>query len=381
MRSIYFDYNATTPLDPLVRQAMLPFLDEIFGNPSSVHHIGRKARAALDEARERAATVLGCKPGEIVFTSGGTESNNLAIFGTASLLRNKGRHLITSPVEHHGVLRAMEHLREKEGFELSLLPVDKHGLVDPDDLARAIRPDTRLVSVLAANNETGAIQPVAELGAICRRHGVPFHTDAVQWFGKMPFSTIHQFNADLVSLCAHKFHGPKGAAALFVKSPLRPEPILFGGGHENERRAGTENLPAIVGFVEALERFVCNPVFPAEKLAQFSAHLSQSAASIEGVHLRSPAPQCLPNTVAFTVSSCDSISLLAGLDLEGICASSGSACSAGSLTPSHVLLAMGVAPPLANSFVRFSLGRESSGVEIEAAAKILPLVIKRIRDS
>src|SRR5439155_8090009 len=210
MRSIYFDYNATTPLDPLVRQAMLPFLDEIFGNPSSVHHIGRKARAALDEARERAATVLGCKPGEIVFTSGGTESNNLAIFGTARLLRNKGRHLITSPVEHHGVLRAMEHLREKEGFELSLLPVDKHGLVDPDDLAKAIRPDSTLVSVLAANNETGAIQPVAELGAVCRRHGVPFHTDAVQWFGKLPFSTIHQFNADLVSLCAHKFHGPKG---------------------------------------------------------------------------------------------------------------------------------------------------------------------------
>jgi cysteine desulfurase len=381
VRSIYFDYNATTPLDPLVREAMLPFLDETFGNPSSIHHLGRKARATLDEARERTARVLGCKPGEITFTSGGTESNNLAILGTARLLRSKGRHLITSPVEHHAVLHCFEHLVRQEEFQLSLLPVDQHGVVNPDDLKRSLRSDTTLVSVMAANNETGAVQPIAELGRICREHGVFFHTDAVQWFGKMPFADIHQFNADLVSICAHKFHGPKGAGALFSRSPLLPAPLFFGGGHENERRPGTENLPSIVGFTESLERFITQPVFSSEKLVPFSACLSQAAASIDGVFIRSQAPCRLANTVAFTVSSCDSISLLAALDLEGICASSGSACSAGSLTPSHVLSAMGVPADLANSFVRFSLGRESSADEIESVASILPVVINRVRSA
>lgn len=378
-RTIYFDYNATTPLDPEVREAMLPFLDAVFGNPSSVHHVGRQARALLDEARERVAHVWRCKPSEVVFTSGGTESANLALFGVARHFRNKGRHIITSSVEHHAVLHCCEYLAQKEGFELTLLPVDSEGLVSVESLRAAIRPDTILVSIMAANNETGAIQPVADLGAICREGGVLFHTDAVQWFGKEPFTDIHQFNADLVSICAHKFHGPKGAGALFIKSPLLPDPILFGGGHENERRAGTENLAAIGGFVAALERFVRTPVFPQEKLQVLTGRLLamvDKLASI-GVSFRGSRRSRLSNTIAFTVNGCDSISLLAGLDLEGICASSGSACSAGSLEPSHVMLALGVPKTSANSLVRLSLGRESTLAEVVYVGAVLPHVISR----
>ena len=342
VRTIYFDYNATTPLDPVVREAMLPYLGEVWGNPSSVHHVGRRARAILDDARDRVAKVFGGKPSEVIFTSGGTESSNLAIFGVARLLRAKGRHLITSAIEHHAVLHCCQYLERKEGFEVTYLPVDTEGRVSVDSLAQALRSDTTLVSIMAANNETGTIQPVAELGALCRSRGVLFHTDAVQWFGKEPFDTIHQFNADLVSVCAHKFHGPKGAGALFVKSPLQPDPILFGGGHENERRAGTENLAAIMGLATAVEQFVKTPVFRCAFLSPLSARLLALVDSLPSVHFRGSRTERLSNTISFTVEGCDSIALLAGLDLEGICASSGSACSAGSLEPSHVMTAMGV---------------------------------------
>jgi cysteine desulfurase len=379
MRTIYFDYNATTPLDPSVREAMLPYLGEVFGNPSSVHHVGRQARALLDDARERVAHVWNCKPSEVVFTSGGTESINLAIFGLARHFRHKGRHIITSSVEHHAVLHSCEYLARNEGFEVAYLPVDRQGRVSPDNLAAAIRPDTILTSVMAANNETGTIQPVAELGALCHERGVVFHTDAVQWFGKEPFTDIHQFKADLVSVCGHKFHGPKGTGALFVKSPLLPDPILFGGGHENERRAGTENLAGIIGLAEALERFVKTPVFPEEQLRHLTNRLLSLIEKLErqGVTARGSREHRLSNTVAFTVRGCDSISLLAGLDLEGVCASSGSACSAGSLEPSHVMTALGVEKESANSLVRFSLGRESTLQEIEQVERILPEVISR----
>jgi cysteine desulfurase len=377
VRSVYFDYNATTPLDPQVRDAMLPFLGEIFGNPSSIHHVGRQARSLLDDARDRASKVLGGKPSEIIFTSGGTESNNLAIFGAARLRKPKGRHLITSVIEHHAVLHCFQYLAKKEGFDVTYLPVSSIGAVSPDDLRKAIRPDTILVSVMAANNEIGTLQPVAELGAICRERGVLFHTDAVQWFGKEPFANIHQFNADLVSICAHKFHGPKGAGALFIKSPLQPDPILFGGGHENERRAGTENLPAVIGFVEALERFVREPVFDRDKLAPFSRRVRTMAQSLPGVQLVGAGESGLANTVSFLVQGSDSIVLLAGLDLEGICASSGSACSAGSLEPSHVILGLGVDPKLANSLVRFSLGRETTEEDVSFAEMVVPAVIHR----
>jgi cysteine desulfurase len=390
MRTIYFDYNATTQLDPAVREAMLPFMDGIFGNPSSVHHVGRRARSLLDDARDRVAQVLGSKPSEIVFTSGGTESSNLAIFGAARLLKAKGRHIITSAVEHHAVLHPFQYLAKKEGFEVTYLPVSPEGMVSPDDLKKAIRPDTVLVSVMAANNEIGTIQPVAELGAICRERGVLFHTDAVQWFGKEPFTNVHQFNADLVSICAHKFHGPKGAGALFIRSPLQPDPIMFGGSHENERRAGTENVAGIIGFAEAVERFVRTPVFDAGKLGPLSERLVKLVDSMDRVRLVSPRafapkegahgvsrPTRLANTVSFVVEGSDSIALLAGLDLEGICASSGSACSAGSLEPSHVISALGVEKKLANSLVRFSIGRETTEEEISLVEKALPTIVNR----
>ena len=376
---IYFDYNATTPLDPQVREAMMPFLGDVWGNPSSVHQVGRRARAILDDARDRAAKVFACKPSEVIFTSGGTESTNLAIFGAARLLKSKGRHIITSAVEHHAVLHSCEYLARKEGFDLTCLPVDKEGLVSPDSLKKALRPDTILVSLMAANNEIGAVQPVAESGAICRERGVLFHTDAVQWFGKQPFGDIHQFNADLVSFCAHKLHGPKGAGALFVRSPLLPDPILIGGSHENERRAGTENLAAIIGLVEALERFVKTPVFTPDRLNALTDRLISLVDGLEGVQFVGSRSHRLANTVSFVVDGSDSIALLAGLDMEGVCASSGSACSAGSLEPSHVIRALGVAPELANSLVRFSLGRDSTSEEVERVEEILPAVIKRAR--
>jgi cysteine desulfurase len=375
-RTIYFDYNATTPLDPAVRDAMLPFLGEFWGNPSSVHHVGRKARALLDDARDRAAKFLGAKPSEIIFTSGGTESNNLAIFGTARLFRPKGRHLITSAVEHDAVLQSFDYLERNEGFEVSRLTVNSEGRVSPDELKRAIRPDTVLVSVMAANNEIGTIQPAAELGAICRERKIIFHTDAVQWFGKEPFENIGQFNADLVSVCAHKFHGPKGAGLLYAKSPLHPDPILFGGGHENERRAGTENLAGIAGLVAALEKFVIPPVFDESRLRPLADNLISAIQKIEGCEIVSPQENCLTNTVSFVVRGADSIALLAGLDVEGVCASSGSACSAGSLEPSHVIVATG-RKDLANSLVRFSLGRKSTKEEVDFVCSLLPEVVRR----
>jgi len=379
MRTIYFDYNATTPLDPQVREAMLPFLGEVYGNPSSVHQVGRRARVLLDEARERVASVWACKPSEVVFTSGGTESTNLAILGVARALRHKGRHLITSRVEHHAVLQACQYLANEEGFEVTYLPVDAEGFVNPERLAAALRPDTILVSIMAANNEIGTVQPVAELGSVCRKHDVVFHTDAVQWLGKEPFESIQQFNADLVSVCAHKFYGPKGAGALFIRSPLRLDPIIFGGGHENERRAGTENLAGIIGFTQATELFVQKPVFPPASLAPLTERLCAALDSLrsQGVKIRSPDKRCLRNTVAFTVRHCDSSALLSALDLEGICASGGSACSAGSLEASHVLLALGLDKAEAKSLIRLSLGRESTVAEVESVVKALPDLIRR----
>ena len=379
MRTIYLDHNATTPLDPAVREAMLPYLGAVWGNPSSVHHVGQRARAALDDSRDRAARLLKAKPSEVVFTSGGTESNNLAILGAARLRKPYGRHLITSAVEHHAVLHCFDYLAAKEGFDVTYLPVNHDGRVALESLQQALRPDTMLVSIQAANNEIGTLQPVAALGALCRQRGVLFHTDAVQWFGKEPVVDIHQFNADLVSICAHKLHGPKGAGLLFCRSPLLPDPILFGGGQENERRAGTENLAAIVGLVEAMDRFVSTPVFSRAQLFPLADNLHTLIQNLPGVVTFGPHEQRLVNTVSFLVDGADSLALLAGLDLEGICASSGSACSAGTLNPSHVIAALGVPKRLANSLVRFSLGRFTSLSELDAVRQVLPDVITRAR--
>jgi cysteine desulfurase len=377
--TIYLDYNATTPLDPEVLKAMLPFLGEAYGNPSSVHHIGRHARAALDDSRERLASLLRCKASEIVFTSGGTESNNLAILGTARRMKDQGRHLITSLTEHHAVLNCLDYLEQHEHFQVTRLAPDAEGLIDPDQVRRAIRPDTILVSLMAANNETGNIQPFAEIGMLCRERGILFHTDAVQWFGKEPVSDIDTFQADLVSLCAHKFHGPKGAGALYIRSPLQPHSLLLGGGHEQERRAGTENLAAIIGLVAAAEHFLAQPVFPANRLLNLRTLLRDYLLEVDGVVLRGSKDRCLNNTVAVTVEGCDSIGLLAALDLEGICASSGAACSSGALTPSHVMLGMGVPDALANSFLRFSMGRETTAAEIDHVGDLFPRIVGRLR--
>lgn len=377
MASIYLDYNATTPLDAHVRAAMLPFLDETWGNPSSIHHVGRRARAALDDLRDRTASLFACKPSEVIFTSGGTEANNLAIFGSARRLRHKGRHLITSAVEHHAVLSCFQHLAKEEGFDLSILPADSQGRVRVDCLPSLIRDDTILVSVMAANNEVGTLQPISEIGALCRERGILFHTDAAQWFGKESFENIHMFNADLVSVCAHKFHGPKGAGLLFIRSPLQPRPILFGGGHENERRAGTENLPAIAGLVDAMESFLHTPVFPRSSLSLMASRLAATISNIPGTTLLSHVSPRLANTVSFVTENTDSFALLAGLDVEGVCASAGAACSAGSLEPSHVVSAMGFSPALARSLVRFSLGRENTINEVERVCALLPTIIQR----
>ena len=379
MIPIYADHNATTLPDPEVRAVVDSAAARLWGNPSSVHRIGREARAALDEARYRLATLWACKPSEVVFTGGGTEANNLALLGTTRLLRSRGRHLLVSPVEHHAVLHTVQYLARHEGFELTLLPVDALGRVDPADVAARIRPDTVLVSVMAANNEVGTVQPVAEIGRLCRERGVVFHTDAVQAFGKLPFRSMADFEADLVTVCAHKFHGPKGAGALYVRSPLLPHPVQHGGAQENERRGGTENLPAILGLVEAFARGVMPPVFPEGILRTRTEALALSIAGLPGVTLRGHPTERLPNTVAFTVQGTDSIALLANLDLEGVCASSGSACTAGSVEPSHVLQAMGVPPDESNALVRLSFGRDNTEEEFHRIAELLPKVIRRSR--
>ncbi|HTI73048.1 MAG TPA: cysteine desulfurase family protein [Candidatus Limnocylindria bacterium] len=376
---VYFDYNATTPLDPVVRQAMVQSLDEAWGNPSSVHAVGRAARAVLDEARYRFAGWWKCKPSEVVFTGGGTEANNLAVLGTARRMRSSGQHLICSPVEHPAVLHAFDYLERFEGFQVTRLPVDAQGRVAVESVAAALRPDTTMVSVMAANNEVGTLQPVAEIGALCRERGVLFHTDAVQVFGKEPILDVHRFNADLVTVCAHKFHGPKGAGVLYIRSPLLPVALQIGGAQENERRGGTENISAIVGLATAYERNVLTPTFPDAGLRAMTNRLAEVIAGIPGVTLRGHAIQRLANTLAFTVSGADSIGLLANLDMEGVCASSGSACSAGSLEPSHVLRAMGVPLAEANSLVRFSLGRENTMSEVEQVCDLLPSLIQRVR--
>ncbi len=373
---VYLDYNATTPLDNGVLEVMLPLLSRAWGNPSSIHQAGRHARVILDDCREKVASRLGCKPSEIIFTSGGTESSNLAICGMARANRTRGRHIITSSIEHHAVLHTCQYIAANEGFDLTILPVSSEGRIDPQSVKDSLRKDTCLVSVMAANNEIGTLQPISAIGDICREAGVPFHTDAVQWFGKLPCSGIGQFNADLVSICAHKLHGPKGAGALYMRSPLQLHPTMLGGAHENERRAGTENLAAIAGLADCLDRFVTEPVFQVATMLQLTSRLRKLLKAIPGVTVITPELDVLPNTVTCVVERAEGIALVAGLDLEGICVSSGAACSAGSLEPSHVIEAIGM-PCLANSVLRFSFGRENTLLDLDVLELHLRRVIQR----
>lgn len=380
MKRIYADHNATTPLDPAVLDAMLPYLREHFGNASSVHAFGRQARAAIDDARVRLAKLLNAQEGEIVFTGCGTEADNNAIFGVARALRKKGRHIITSSIEHHAVLHACQQLEKTGECKVTYLPVDGDCLVNPDDLVRAIRDDTILVSIMAANNETGTIQPIHLLAAVCRTHGITFHTDAVQAFGKIPVD-VNDWNVDLLSIAGHKFYGPKGVGALYIRRGTKIDPLLVGGSHESDRRAGTENVAGIVGMVKAAELAVAR--MPEEQCRLFGLCEKLAAGVTEripGAHRNGHPKERVGNTINFSFDGCEEEGLILGLDLEGVAASSGSACAVGSLEPSHVLKAMGLPLELARAAVRFSFGKSSTGDDVDSIVNALARVVERLRE-
>ena len=379
MRRVYADYNATTPLDPQVLGVMLPYLREHFGNASSVHIFGREARAAIDDVRVRLAKLLGAQEGEIVFTGGGTEADNMAVFGVVRAQRKRGRHIITSSIEHHAVLHACQYLEKTGESEVTYLPVNRECLVDSADLRQAIHQDTVLVSIMSANNETGTIQPVKELAAICRERGVTFHTDAVQSFGKQSVN-VNDWGVDLLSIAAHKFYGPKGVGALYVRRGTKVDPLLFGGSHENDRRAGTENVAAIVGLGRAAELAVPQMEKEQGRLFELTEKLGADITQrIRGAHRNGHAKQRIGNTINFSFEGCEEEGLLLGLDLEGAAVSSGSACAVGSLEPSHVLKAMGLPHELARAAVRFSFGKSSTVEDVDYILQALERVVERLR--
>ena len=374
---IYLDYNATSPLAPEVFDAMRPYLERHFGNASSIHAAGREARAAVDEARDRIAGLLGAKSHEIIFTGGGTESDNLAIIGLARALSARGKHLITCATEHHAVLHAFEFLEKREGFQVTRLPVDARGHLDLQQLREAIGKETTLVSIMSANNETGTLHPVSEIAAICRERGALFHSDAIQSFGKEPLAAR---DFDALSLAAHKFHGPKGAGILYLGAGVSIERLQHGGSHENERRAGTENVAAIVGMARAAELAVRDLNGERVRQAALRDQLWLGIREAFPAAVMNGDPDArLANTLNVSFPGFDGESLLINLDLAGICASSGSACMVGSIVPSHVLLAMGAVPELARATVRFSLGKETTAAEIEATIAALPAIFARLQ--
>ncbi|HWH90993.1 MAG TPA: cysteine desulfurase family protein [Candidatus Binatia bacterium] len=373
---IYLDYNATTPLCDVAREAMLPYLDRLFGNPSSIHAAGRETRAAIDNARDKLAALLRVKPNEIIFTSGGTESCNLAVFGLARCRMEGGGHVISTKTEHHAVLNAIEHLEKQEAFEVTWLNVSRDGIIDVDQLADAIRPETRLVSIMSANNETGVIQPMREISRICRERGVLLHMDMVQSFGKIDADLSL---VDAASFAAHKFYGPKGVGFLFLRSGLSIQPIMFGGAHENERRPGTENVAAIVGMAAAAEWTLRGCEQEQEREAQLRNELwTRIAENVPDAKQNGVNAPRLANTLNVSLLGIDSEMLLIALDLEGVCASSGSACMVGSVVASHVLLAMGMPIEYARSAVRFSLGKWTTADEIKAAGDAVRKIVDRL---
>jgi cysteine desulfurase len=376
---IYLDYNATTPLCDPAREAMLPYLGPHFGNPSSVHAAGREARAAIDNARDKLAALLRAKPGEIIFTGGATESCNLAVLGLARSSSSRSGHIISNKAEHHAVLHPLEHLERHEGFEVTWLTVSESGMVDLDQLADSIRPDTRLVSIMTANNETGVIQPMREISQICRDSGVLLHSDMVQAFGK---TDVDVSLVDVASFAAHKFYGPKGTGFLCLRAGLPIQPIMFGGAHENQRRPGTENVAGIAGMAAAAEWILRDRETEQERRAQLRNQLWRGVADVFPDAQQNGDPvRRLANTLNASFIGVDSETMLMALDLEGICASSGSACMVGSVRASHVLLAMGLPMERARSAIRFSLGKWTTAEEIAASGNALERIAKRTKDA
>lgn len=374
---IYLDHNATTPVCQGALAAMRPYLERHYGNPSSIHAAGREARAAVDDARDRLALLLRVKPHELIFTSGGTESNNLAVLGLARAQASRGRHLICSKTEHHAVLHAFEHLQKREGFEVTWLDVNESGRIDPTRLEAAIRPDTTLVSVMLANNETGVVQPMAEISEHCRARGVLLHSDLVQAFGKLECDLS---GLDAASFAAHKFYGPKGAGLLYLRAGVPIERMQFGGSHENERRPGTENVPAIAGMAAAAEFVLRDRASEQEREAALRDRLwERIERSYPAARQNGDVAHLLANTLNVSFPGFSSETLLMALDLEGVGASSGSACMVGSVVASHVLLAMGFSRDLASAAVRFSLGKGTTGDEIERAADAIARIIERLQ--
>ncbi|RJQ11772.1 MAG: cysteine desulfurase NifS [Bacillota bacterium] len=378
-RSVYLDHAATTPVRREVAEAMAHYMLTDYGNASSVHSFGRRAAEATEEARARVADLMGARPEEVVFMSGGTEADNMSIRGSLAAYSDRGRHVVTTKIEHHAVLHTCEEL-EKEGLaEVTYLPVDRTATVDPDDVAKAIRPDTVLVSVMFANNEVGTIQPIMEIGRTCREKGVLFHTDAVQAFGAVPFS-VDEMGIDLMSVSSHKLYGPKGVGALYVRKGRRIRPLIHGGGHERKRRAGTSNVPGVVGFGLAAELARKEMDDRVRRLTALRDRLIDGLLGrVEFSHLNGHPTRRLPNNVNVSFEFVEGESILLSLDKKGIAASSGSACTSGSLEPSHVLLAMGIPPEVAHGSVRMTLGTQNTDEDVDYVLEVLPGVIERLR--
>jgi cysteine desulfurase len=380
MRRVYLDNNATTPVLPEVLEAMRPYFGERFGNASSIHHHGQETRAAVERARESVALLLGCRGSEIVFTGGGTEADNLAVFGLAGGgLPQSGDHVITSTVEHHAVLNACKHLAAK-GCEVTYVPVDGRGLVDPADVKRALRPNTKLVTVMFANNETGVVQPVAEIGKIAAEAGAYFHTDAVQAAGKIPIA-VDEIGCDLLTISGHKIHGPQGVGALYIRKGTRLEPMLYGGSHERSRRAGTENVPGIVGLAKAAELAIAS-FERGDGLAMAAARdrLERELLKTEATGLNGDGALRVPNTTNIYFDGVEGEALVIALDLKGLAVSTGAACSSGAIEPSHVLTAMGLSRDRARASIRFSLGKQNTVEDVDFALRLVPETVVRLRE-
>jgi cysteine desulfurase len=376
MRRVYLDNNATTPVLPEVLEAMRPYFAEHFGNASSIHHHGQETRAAVDRARESVAALLGCRPSEIVFTSGGTEGDNLAISG----LTRAGDHIVSSTIEHHAVLNSCKHL-ESMGCEVTYVPVDGRGLVDPDNVRHALRPHTKLITIMMANNETGVLQPVEEIGKIAAEADIYFHTDGVQAAGKVPID-VTRLGCDLLSISGHKLHAPQGVGALYVRKGTILQPMLYGGSHERSRRAGTENVPGIIGLGKAAE--VAWEALERGDLARMSAMRDQIEQTIlgqvEATGINGEGAPRVPNTTNIHFDYIEGEALVIALDLKGLAVSTGAACSSGAIEPSHVLTAMGLPPEIARASLRFSLGKQNTPDDVQFALDLVPNTVARLRE-